>query len=130
MSDEAPVVVDVSPPELARLQNETLNVYFAVVVICIVAIGILVAYVLALGPLVGPGVESSLGYALALLFLLAALLVHVVDRSYREWPLGRRFHPSPPNVVTPARMVYVLRICVVAAVAFAIAYILATLLTS
>jgi uncharacterized membrane protein len=129
LSETAPAV-EIAPGEYRAAQNEVINLYLATVVLCLIAIGILVAYCISLGSLVGPGVESSLGYALALLFLISALLVHIVDRSYREWPLGRRIHPPAPTIITAGTMVYVLKIVVVAGIAALIAYILATLLTS
>jgi hypothetical protein len=123
----APVL---SPAELARARSRILSMYFSVVAISILAIAVLLAYILSLGALVGPGVESSLGIALALLFLIAALLIHVLDRAYREWPLGRRVHPTPPGPLTAASMVTVVRWVVVAAAAALIIYLLATLLSS
>lgn len=129
MSEEVGPPVEMSATAYARAQNEVLNLYFATIVVCLIAIAILVGYCISLGTLVGPGVESSLGYALALLFLISALLIHIVDRSYREWPLGRRVRPSNPAQITRETMVYVLRIVVVAVAAALVAYILATLLT-
>jgi hypothetical protein len=123
----APVL---TPAELARARSRILSMYFSVVAISILAIAVLIAYIVSLGALVGPGVESSLGFALALLFLLAALLVHLLDRAYREWPLGRRVHPTAPGSLSAASMVTVVRWVVVAAAAAIIIYLLATLLTS
>jgi hypothetical protein len=119
-------IVRLSPKQLQRLRSQILSYYFTIVVICFIAIGILVGYCISLGTLVGPGVEESLGLALALLFLIAALLVHTVDRAYREWPLGRSIHVATPRVLTDVDVAFALRIVVIAGIAAAIAYILAT----
>ncbi len=126
MSDDR---VAISPEELVALQARVLSYYFAIVVLALIGIGILVAYAIGLGPLVGPGVEESFGLSIALLFLFAALLVHVLDRSYREWPLGRRVHPSDPKVITDATVAGTLRVAVLVGAGLVIAYILAQLLT-
>jgi len=50
----------------------------------LVGIAGLVAYVVRLGPLTSPGAETSFGFALSLMSLMAAALFHVVDRTYRS----------------------------------------------
>lgn len=122
--------VELSPPELVALQDRVLSYYFAIVLLALIGIGVLVAYTIGLGPLVGPGVEESFGLAVALLFLLGALLMHVLDRTYREWPLGRRIHPADPRVITDATTAGTLRIAVLVGAGLLIAFILAQLLTS
>jgi hypothetical protein len=124
LSDDG--LVHLSPKQLQKLRSRVLSYYFTIVVICFIAIGILVGYCISLGTLVGPGVEESLGLALALLFMLAALLVHTVDRAYREWPLGRSIHVATPRVLTDVDVAFALRVVVIAGVAAGIAYILAT----
>jgi uncharacterized membrane protein len=126
----SPELVHPSLREYERLRARVLNYYFTVVVISFIAIGILVAYCISLGTLVGPGVEESLGLALALLFLFTALLVHTVDRAYREWPLGRLVAPDRPSVITDWDTARLLRILVLVAAALLIAWIIAGLLTS
>jgi hypothetical protein len=120
-------------PELAeialyRLRARVLSLYFAITVLCLLGIGVLAVYAIELGPLVGPGVEESFGLAAAMMFLFAALLVHLLDRTYREWPLGRRVHPLPPQVITDERIAGSLRIVVVVAAAALVAYVLAGVL--
>ncbi|MGI0053172.1 MAG: hypothetical protein ACRECR_02790 [Thermoplasmata archaeon] len=123
-------VVELAPDELVGLRVRVLSYYFSVVILGLVGVGILLVYVLSLGTLVGPGVEESFGLAVGALFLIGALLVHVVDRAYREWPLGRRIHPSDPRVITDSNLAATLRIAVFVGGGILIAYILAQLLTS
>lgn len=124
-----------SPPALssdvvARVQDRVLNLYAAVTLLMLVAIGLLIVYSIQLGPLVGPGVESSFGFAVALLFLCAALIAHVVDRTYRAWPEGRGVRPAFPGLLTDRGLVNGLKVLVLVAAAAAVAYVLATLITS
>jgi hypothetical protein len=121
---------EIPPAELMRLRERVLNYYAAVVIVCLIGIGILVAYGISLGTLVGPGVEESFGLAVAGMFLFGALLVHVVDRAYREWPLGRRIHPVQPGLLGTPAIVRALVAIVVLAAALLIAYFLWGLLTS
>lgn len=118
--------IDMSP----NLQNRVLNLYAAVILLMLVAIGVLVVYAIQLGPLIGPGVENSFGFALALLFLAAALIVHVVDRMYRVWPAGRSVRPAFPGFITDRGLARGLRILIVVAAGAAIAYVIALTLTS
>lgn len=112
----------------ARARSRTLSLYFAGIVLMILGIAVLGVYVLRLGAIVGPGVEESFGLAVALMFLMSALAVHLVDRTYRSWPLGRRFRPSDPGPVAERDLVTALRVLVLAAAGGAIAYLVATLL--
>lgn len=121
--------MELSPTELVALQTRVLSYYFAIVILALIGIGVLVVYAISLGPLVGPGVEESFGLAVGLLFLMAALLMHVLDRTYREWPLGRRIHPADPKVITDATMAGTLRVAVLVGGGVLIALILAQLLT-
>jgi hypothetical protein len=115
--------VDLTARELSRLRSRVLSYYFAVIILCFLGIGLLILYVLRLGSLVGPGVEESLGLALSIMFLLGALLMHILDRTYREWPLGRRIHPASPPLVTDDRIAAGLRVLVLVAAAVIIAYV-------
>ncbi len=124
---ESPSVA-LTPRELARLKSRVLSYYFTTVVLCFLGIAVLVAYCISLGTLVGPGVEESLGLALGVLFLLAALMMHTLDRAYREWPLGRLVHPETPRTLTDLDVAFVLKIVVVASAAALIAYVLAELI--
>jgi hypothetical protein len=112
----------------ARLRRRVMDYYIATAALCLVAIGILVLYVLLLGPIVGPGAEESFGIATALLFLLSALLVHLVDRSYREWPEGRRVHPAPPRLLGDVDVVRTVKILVVIGAALFLAYLIGGIL--
>ncbi len=109
-------------------QDTVLRIYAVILALNLVAIGALALYCFRLGPLIGPGVESSFGFAVALMFLLAALSVHTAEATYRIWPLGRRFHPSSPGPVTDPALATFVKILVVVVAAGAIAYIVAGLL--
>lgn len=115
--------------EIARAQGRTLSLYFAGTVLMILGIGILGVYVLALGAIVGPGVEESFGLAVSLMFLMGAMLAHLVDRTYRSWPLGRRFRPAEPAPVTDTDLATVLRALVLVAAGASIAYLVALLVS-
>lgn len=115
-------------PTLARLKDRTLAFYYAAVILMLAGIGVLALYAYRLGPLVGPGVEQSFGYATALMFIMGALTIHVVDRMYRVWPLGRRFHPTAPRAVNDRDWSVALLVVVLVAAGGAIAYILSGLL--
>lgn len=114
---------------VTRTQHRVLNLYAAVTLLMLGAIGLLIVYAIRLGPLVGPGVESSFGFAVALLFLCSALIVHVVDRAYRVWPEGRGVRPAFPGFLTDRGLANGLQVLVLVAAAAAIAYVIATLLT-
>lgn len=118
------------PTEAARTQSRVLTLYLASVVLGLVVIGLLVGYVIRLGPLVGPGVETSFGLALAGLLLTAALLFHIADRVYRVWPLGRRVAPGFPGRISDEGYAVALRVVVLVAAAGAVAYILGGLIAS
>jgi hypothetical protein len=119
-----------STAELLQVRNRVLNVYGATIVILLALIGILLGYTVRLGPLVGPGVEESFGIALAILFLAGALLAHVVDRTYRVWPLGRSVAPLFPGFVTDRSLATLLKAIVIAAAVAGIGYLIAVMLTS
>jgi hypothetical protein len=117
-----------APSELADLQRRLLDVYGAVTLLMLLGIAVLVAYAIQLGPLTSPGAERSFGFAIALMSLMAAVVFHLADRTYRVWPLGRRFRPSPPRPLTTTSWVRLLQVLVVALALAAIAYLLGGLL--
>ena len=119
---------ELSPRELRALRERILDLYSAVTVLMLIGIGILIVYVIRIGPLVSPGAEQSFGIAVALMFLMSALIVHLVDRTYRVWPLGRRIAPTPPGPVTVAAQARFFKVLVVVIAAAAIAYILGGLI--
>jgi len=112
----------------ARARERVLDLYTAVTVLMLLGIAVLVVYVVRLGTLTGPGVQESFGLALALMFLMAAVVAHVMDRTYRSWPLGRRFRPTPPGPVTAEGEVRFLKVLVVVLAGAAIAYVLGGLI--
>lgn len=120
----------VAPRGSDTAASRVIGLYLASVLLGLVVIGLLVGYVIRLGPLTGPGVESSFGLALAGLLLTGALLFHIADRVYRVWPLGRRFAPSDPGHVREEGYALALRVIVVVAAAGAIAYVLGGLIAS
>ena len=105
-----------------------LDTYAAVMVLMLLGIAVLIGYIVHLGSLTGPGVQESFGLALALTFLMAAVVAHVLDRTYRGWPLGRRFRPTPPGPVTVEAEVRFLKVLVVVLAGAAIAYVLGGLI--
>ncbi len=109
-------------------RTRVLQLYGAVLALCLVGIGALAYYAYRLGPLVGPGVESSFGFAVAIMFLLAALGVHTAEATYRLWPLGRRFHPSAPRAVNDAIIASFLKVLIVVIAVGALAYLIAGVL--
>jgi len=109
-------------------QNRVLDLYTAVTVLMLLGIAVLIVYSLRLGAITDPGVQESFGLAAALMFVMAAVVVHIVDRTYRVWPLGRRFRPSPPGPVTEAGQLRFLKILVVVLAGAAIAYVLGGLI--
>ena len=112
-----------------RARDRTMTLYLSATILSLLGIGVLSVYVLQLGPLVGPGVEQSFGFATALMFLFGALIVHLVDRSYRVWPLGRRVHPPNPGAVTDQAWRNLLAVVVLVAAGASIAYIIAGVLS-
>lgn len=120
-----------SPPsssETLRLRNRLLDLYTAITVLMILGIAILVVYAFRIGPLTSPGAEQSFGYALALMFVMGAVIFHLVDRTYRTWPFGRRVRPSWPGYVTADAEVRFFKIVIVVAAAASIAYVLGGLI--
>ncbi len=113
-----------SPATRAELQRRVISLYSVAGALALIGIFALGGYAIHLGSLVGPGVESSFGLAVALMMLLSALLVHLADRVYREWPLGRKYVPEPGAPVTSAAVATFLKALVFAAAAGAVAYLL------
>ncbi|MGA8542407.1 MAG: hypothetical protein WB947_02525 [Thermoplasmata archaeon] len=120
---------DPASGEFRRLRRKVLDLYDAVTFLMLLGIGVLIVYAIQLGSLVSPGAQESFGLAVALMFLMAALMVHLVDRTYRVWPLGRRFRPTPPGPVTARSQARFLAILVFVIAAAAIAYVIGGLLT-
>lgn len=108
-----------------RAQDTILRLYAVVLALNLVGIGALAYYSFTLGPLVGPGVESSFGFAVALMFLMGAISVHVAEATYRIWPLGRRYHPAMPALVSDAAIATFVKILVFVAAAGAVTYLVA-----
>ncbi len=122
-----------SPPldrdELRRLRRRVLDLYDAITLLMLIGIAVLIVYAAVLiGPLTSPGAQQSFGYAVALMFLMAALIVHLIDRTYRVWPLGRRVTPPAPGPVTVEAQARFLKILIVVIAGAAIAYLIAELL--
>jgi hypothetical protein len=115
---------------VTQAEHRVLNLYAATVLLMLIVIALISVYAIRLGPLVGPGVEQSFGLAVALLFLCAALIVHVVDRVYRVWPMGRYIETSFPGFITARGAANALKILVIVCAGAAIAYVIATLITS
>jgi hypothetical protein len=123
--------VELTPAEFARLRARVLDLYTGVIVLMVLGIAVLAGYiVLFVGPLTSPGAQESFGLALALAFLMATLAVHLVDRMYRLWPLGRTVHPAPPGPVTDRDVARFFRWLVICAAAAGVAYLLGILITS
>jgi hypothetical protein len=114
--------------EMRSPRETVLMLYAATLGILLVGILALTVYVTQLGSLVGPGVESSFGYAVALMFLMAALAVHTAEATYRLWPLGRRFLPTPPGPVTDRMIANFLKVLIVVVAGAGIAYLVAGLI--
>jgi MFS family permease len=127
-SADAPVA-ELTPAEFRRLRARLLDLYTSVIALMILGIGVLVVYIVVwVGPLTSPGAQESFGLALSLSFLMATVAVHLVDRMYRVWPLGRTIHPTPPGPVTDQNLARFLRWAIVVAAAAGIAYLLGTLI--
>jgi hypothetical protein len=110
------------------LQQTQLRLYTWIAVLMLFGIGGLTVYSIKLGPLVGPGVESSFGYAVALMFLMGATLAHCADRMYRLWPLGRRVRTTPPPPITEVAFATFGKVVVLLAAGAAVAYVLGGLI--
>ena len=122
--------LDLPPPEFAAIRRFVLDLSIAIVALMLVGIGVITLYiVVVVGSLASPGAQESFGLGLALAFTMAAVAVHVVDRMYRLWPMGRRVHPTPPGPVTPADEARLLKVIVLVGAAVGIAYLLGTLIT-
>lgn len=115
--------------DVVRVRERTLALYYAGAVLMLLGLGVLTVYVVRLGPLTGPGVEQSFGFAVSLMFLMAAMLVHLVDRTYRVWPLGRRVQSPAPGPVTDQGWATFLAVAVLVAAGAAIAYVISGLLS-
>jgi hypothetical protein len=117
------------PQEYRRLRRRVLDLYDAITYLMLFGIAVLIVYCAVLiGPLTSPGAQQSFGYALALMFLMATLIVHLVDRTYRVWPLGRRITPDVPGPVTVASQARFLKIVIVVAAGAGIAYLIGTMI--
>lgn len=119
---------DPTPTDFLRLRRKVLDLYDAVTFLMLIGIAVLVAYSIQLGSLTSPGAQESFGFALALMFLMAALIVHLVDRTYRVWPLGRHIVPNPPGPVTVEAQARFLAVVIFVIAVAAIAYIIGGLL--
>ena len=125
MSSPAP---EPSSAELKRVRNRLLDLYIAITLLMLIGILVLIVYAVRLGPLTSPGAEQSFGYAVALMFLMAGVIFHMVDRVYRSWPFGRRVRPAWPGYVTVEGEIRFFKILIVVAAGAAIAYILGGLI--
>ena len=117
-----------SPAEVRRLRNRLLDLYTAVTLLMLVGIAVLIVYAVQLGSLTSPGAQQSFGCALALMFLMGAVVFHLVDRIYRVWPFGRRFRPTWPGYVSAEGEVRFFKVVIVVAAGAAIAYVLGGLI--
>ncbi len=122
------VSADPDVVEYRRLRRRVLDLYDAVTYLMLIGILVLVVYCIRLGSLASPGAQESFGLAVALMFLMSALIVHFVDRTYRVWPLGRRITPTPPGPVTARAQARFLAALIFAIAVAACAYIVAGLL--
>jgi hypothetical protein len=129
---DVPAAADASAASIeahrADAARTVLKLYQAITVLLLLGIAGLFVYVVKLGPLLGTGVESSFGLAVAVMFVMGGLLAHIADVTYRAWPLGRRYRPAvPPAATAKEAATWVSWLIVLAAVAGA-AYVLAQLL--
>jgi len=113
---------------IRRLRRRLLAIYDGVTYLMLVGIAVLLVYSIELGSLTSPGAQESFGIALALMFLMSTVIVHIVDRTYRVWPLGRRIHPTPPGPVTVEAQVRFVKVLIFVIAAAGIAYFLGALL--
>lgn len=114
---------------MPREAKVVLDLYASVYLLMLLGIAVLVGYVLRLGSLTSPGAQSSFGYAIALMALMGAVLFHLADRTYRSWPLGRKFTPTPPGSVGAQAQVRFLKILIFVLAAAALAYLVGGLFT-
>ena len=129
MNSAGAALPELTPAEFRHLRNRVLDLYTAVIALMILGIGVLVFYIVVwVGPLTSPGAQESFGLALALSFLMATVALHLVDRMYRVWPLGRTIHPTPPGPVTDRNLARFFRWAIVVAAAAGIAYLLGALI--
>jgi MFS family permease len=129
LSSAGSALPELTPAEFRHLRNRVLDLYTAVIALMILGIGVLVFYIVVwVGPLTSPGAQESFGLALALSFLMATVALHLVDRMYRVWPLGRTIHPTPPGPVTDRNIARFFRWAIVVAAAAGIAYLLGALI--
>ncbi len=121
---------DPEPPtaEVRQIRNRLLDLYTAATALLLIGIGVLIVYSIRLGSLTSPGAQQSFGYALALMFLMAAVIVHFVDRIYRVWPFGRRIRPAWPGYVSVEGEVRFLKVLILVVAGAAIAYVLGGLI--
>jgi len=117
-----------TPAEVRRIRNRLLDVYAAITLLMLLGIAVLIVYSFLLGPLTSPGAQQSFGYALALMFVMAGVVFHLIDKTYRSWPLGRRFRPTWPGYVTVENEIRFFKILIVVAAGAAIAYVLGGLI--
>ena len=117
-----------SETEYRRVRARVLDIYATVELLLLLGILVLIVYSIRLGPLTSPGAQESFGLAVALMFLMGALVLHLVDRTYRVWPLGRKFEPTSPGPLTTEAQVRFLKVLVFVIAAAAIAYILGGLI--
>ncbi|HTW77212.1 MAG TPA: hypothetical protein VMG14_05545 [Thermoplasmata archaeon] len=116
--------------ELRRVRRRVVDLYDAITILMLIGIAVLIYYAAVLvGPLSSPGAQQSFGYAVALMFIMSALIVHLIDRAYRVWPLGRRISPPAPGPVTAAAQARFVKVLIVVIAGAAIAYLLAGLFT-
>ena len=115
--------------EFERVRSATLRYYAAIVVLMLLGIVILAVYTIQLGPITGPGVESSFGFAVALMLLMGTLVIHVVERTYRVYPLGRKTATRKPSAVMDRDLVTFVKVLVLVIAGAAIAYVLGSLIT-
>ncbi len=113
----------------AIAQARVLRFYTAIAILMLVVIGILIVYSIRLGPLVGPGVEQSFGFAVAMMFLAGAMLAHIADWTYRVWPEGRRVRTPVPSYISDRGIALAIKLLILVVVGAGIAYVLATLLS-
>ena len=115
---------------LTRWRDSTLRLYYAVDALMVIGIVVLTVYSIRLGPIVGPGVEQSFGAAVALMFVMGALMVHITDRAYRLWPLGRKTPTQPPGMITDETVANFLKVLVLVLAGAGVAYVLGSLIAS
>lgn len=115
--------------EFDRVRSATLRYYAAIVVLMLLGLVVLAIYTVELGPITGPGVESSFGFAVALMLLMGTLIIHVVERTYRVYPLGRKTATHPPPAVLDRDLVTFVKVLVLVIAGAAIAYVLGSLIT-